>query len=93
MQHFESNIVDSMINNECNKKTGLGGQNKALKIQFTLVDSQVNSFKKCRFQLKKYLQVGDFKVLKDPRLKRLTCLSPLCGDLTGKQMKMFNRER
>lgn len=40
MQHFESKIVDSMINNECHKKTGLGGQNKALKIQFTLIDSQ-----------------------------------------------------
>lgn len=41
MQHFESKIVDSMINNECDKKTGLGEQNKALKIQFTLIDSQL----------------------------------------------------
>lgn len=40
MQHFESKIVDSVINSECNKKTGLGGQNKALKIQLTLIDSQ-----------------------------------------------------
>lgn len=44
MQHFESIIVDSVwtATDEYDKKTGLGGQNKALKIQFALVDSQMS---------------------------------------------------